>query len=460
MSPNSNGLQNWPGQENDAAKPHNDTNSFAANNNPQPGRYPSAPSASERPGVTTPPPANPGFTPPTNTSGFDEELPAAQPGYSGAPTGGKRAFWTKRNKIIFGILTVVLVLLAAAAGTAWAYYNNPTKVLSDALSNAMNAETTQMKGSAKFSGTSNGTQAEVIVDYDMKATDKKALTNVALKVNVPPTSVDVSGSFITESQGDYYFKINDAKKIFQNLLGANPDSGDPSMQGINNLLNMVDSKWVKVSKADYQDMLGQDEQAAECSQKVIKDFSDNKQLSQQILDVYNQHPYVNTESLDSDDFNTLHYKLTFDEQKTKDFIIALKQTDLFKQLKACDDTFDIDEQAVANSNLKDINKANVEVWIGRWSHELSKVAVNGSENDLSYSVTMDTTFGQPVSIDTPQDVTPFNDIVKEIENIFGGSFDASQQQANSGSDSPDKLTATGDFESSVLGDRTFRWLPW
>lgn len=463
MSPIDNKQSDWPGHERSDNTDQPQPNSFYQQVESQQ----AAPVGSA--GITAAPGERPAAMPGSaydvtsaNTGPSVGILPPAQPAFGSASYIKENKFWTKRKKIILGILVPVLLLLAIGGGAAFAMYNSSTKVVGDAITNALLAETAHIKGDAKVSGESEGRHVGVTVDYDIKSNNKLMQADLGVDVNVPPMSIDLSGGIISDVSGDFYFKIDNAKQIFQNLFGIDTNSVDPSIDGANTLVEMVDNKWVKVDAADLEESMTEEEKRqSECHERLAKDMSENRDLTREVTNVYRQHDFINADALDSDDISILHYKLTFDEEKAKSFAAEFKSTEIHKRLVDCDKEFEIKEDDIKKL-ISQVNKANIEVWIDRWSHQFTKISISGKEKSVNYSATMDTTFDQPVAILVPQDATPFKKIQEEYMNMLGGfygGFEPTEYEDGAAYDE-DLFTSSGELNPSVLGSRTFRLLPW
>lgn len=332
------------------------------------------------------------------------ERPIVIGGNSSKPRRGKKAL------LLAGLL---LLLLVGGGAAAYAYYSQPSKVVADALSNAAFSETLAAKGVATIK--SQDDNGDFTINYNVTGSDQDGYkAGVQVKANVAPVSIDVSGEFINSKEGDLYFKIDKAKEILQNIFGAsNPDA----LKQYENLIALVDNKWVKVTASE----LGDSSLDSECYIKLENDIKANKSIADEAKKAYADNQFfvvdktLNSESIGGVD--SIHYKMKLDEAKTKSFVSAFKNTQLYKKLKQCQSSLDLDEENAAEF-ARDSNKANIEVWISRWSHELTKVKINGSDNGANYDVSTETTWDEPFTIDIPKDVTPWQKVIDEYEKML------------------------------------------
>lgn len=366
-----------------------------------------------------------------------------------------KKFWTKGKKIAFGTLAAILLLLIAGGVAAFAYYNAPDKVVGDAISNSLKADSARIKGAATVTGESEGQKGTLKIDYEVKSKFEAFQADMAFDVNVAPLSFKMSGSVLSDKDHNYYFKVDNAKQIVSNMFGAEYDDTDPAFDGLNGIVDMVDNKWIKVTEKDILEGATEDEKSAhECRSKLADDMYADDSFLDEIETTYRNNIFIKSEPLKSDDFSTLRYKLLLDEQKTKDFAKAFESTKLYDRIKACDKDFSIDHEDISRA-VKEINKVSIEVEIDRWSHELQNMNFYFKDDDVEVRITAETKHNETFSITPPAQTTPFKDLMTEIEEVFGSMFSSFEDEPMFPEQEQDLITANGESNQSVLGLRNW-----
>lgn len=378
---------------------------------------PAQPAAADAAGAAAPGPAD---EQPRDEVGDHAPSFASQP--TPLPVGAPAK---KSRKKLLIVLGVILALLLAGAGTVFALYNNPDKVLGDALSKVLLAENLSGKGGLRVSDD----DGSATIGFDFQGNDQTGYTlNADIKSRINDTPFEMTAAFIASKEGDVYFKVSNVRDALQNLEGL-VESGR-----FDTVIALVDNKWIKVPAEDLE----RDKDRAniqECVAKIDQEIKRNGSLSTEVRDAYRANPFfvidstLKPESVNGVD--SLHYKLRIDTAALRTFITDAKQTELYKKIQACDKEFELDENDIAES-LKDSGKADIQVWIGRWSHEFTRVKVAGSgEDKMTYDLTLEPRFNQPVNVTVPAEATPFKTVQQEFMRALG--FD----------------------ETMVLGSRTF-----
>ncbi|PLS81773.1 hypothetical protein CYG49_01350 [Candidatus Saccharibacteria bacterium] len=330
---------------------------------------------------------------------------------------------SKRKKIILGVIAGVLILLLASAAAAYAYFNSSDKVLGDALTKTMTANSLATKGTYTYKSKEAG-EGDLHVDFDIKSGENRWVqADISAKTTVEERSFKVDSSFIFAAKEDVYFKITNVKDL---LLGIFSDGTEANEQEIDQFLSplaaKVNNKWIKIPKEDLNDTNPEAAEIDECAAKLDSEIKNNPELTKGVREAYNENSFlVVTEKLPSEQVNgaqSLHYKLKVDEGKLKNFEGDFKQTDLYKRIKDCsknEEVFKFDDEF-----YEDASKSTYEVWINKWTHEFTRIAANGPTENGNYTIKSDLTFNKTVTIEIPKDSTPIKEIIQEVQQLFLG----------------------------------------
>lgn len=391
---------------------------FAAPNSPSAAAVDSEP-ATTQPVSASPTPTPIATTPAASAFGsFSNEPVAAGSGTAPAAPSGPMGFFKKSKKRTAIVLTAVAVVVLGGGGAA-AYnlwYQNPEKVLGDAMSNMLSAKsastdsilTVDSSGDAKYN-----------VDFKLKTLSDQDNAELDMSVSAEAEGKDynLSGNVIVKNNEKLFFKINDLKKTLE-------DTGLMSYVGSSasavSFIEKIDGTWIVVDQDDLDEATGSDDKTTECIENAVKKLRDDKEYAKDVRELYKKNPLVKvTKKLGSKD-GSLGYEIEFVRENAVKFANGMNDTKFYKDIKKCDSSIedlDGEEMFKEDEDAKDEDKATVNVWIDRWSHQLTKLEINGSADDTKVSFTMNTKFNVPVKIDEPKDPITIDELEADIEKI-------------------------------------------
>ena len=326
----------------------------------------------------------------------------------------------KKKKLI--IVAVVIAVLAVLAGTGVAAYNlwfqNPDKVLGDALVNAVRAKTISYTGSLDYKAkttTSSFSPSHMKLTVDGKNTSVDGEMNVKLALTYGGKDFNLSGSGLYDKDANLYFKINDVRKIIDNALSS---SSVVIPQEIDNLITKIDGKWIKISVDDTKEFSEKYADTQKCTKDTLKKYENDKDATKEIVDLYNKNKFIVVkEKLGSKD-GSLGYAIEGDTDKTKAFVKGLNDTKIVKELQKCDENFKLDADDINGDSTTEQSDGQFEVWVDRWSHQFTKFNLTGKDDDGGEATfIVEPKFNQTVSINVPKDTVSLSELKADIEKI-------------------------------------------
>ena len=365
-----------------------------------------------------------------NEPAAEQPLAVQPPGDDQAVSGPAKS----KKPLIVGLIAAVIVLLVGGGVAAYSlWYQNPQKVVTDSIVNALKSKsfiadtTINIKN---IDDTSNSIDS-LTIEIDSKTTRSNGQFDAKF---IAKTKDDkqrsLGASVMFDSQANLYFKVNQVKQLLDEYMGFSNTSSDQLEQ----LVNKIDNKWIRVASEDYSEVSEQASQTQECLADVFKKFEKDQQAQSQITEAYRNNQFiVIKEQLGNKDGN-LGYRIGGDSQKAEAFAKDLKDTTIYKQLKDCDDSFDVDTSDVAPNNDDD-TEIGIELWISQFSHELKQAKIDVKDEEVSATFDINTSFNQPVNVKAPKDFIPIKDLIDDVTTIIygqtaGGSEDAVQLQSD------------------------------
>jgi hypothetical protein len=381
-----------------------DNQNLNNNNNNQP--QPSAPET-PRPGVTDEPSLTP---PPVSTT-------TPPPAFSAKPP------QKKRKGLLIGIIAAIVVVLGGGGVAAYMWYQNPEKVVTDSVVNAIKAKTIKYTGSITVTG-----------DSKMKIEVTGANTSSTSDLNGKVTFTMEDKEYTLESDvrfdknSDLYLKV----KNIDGLVKAYREAIPPQSQGaFDKLVAKINDQWIKISADDLAVFSEEASKQQKCVSEAIKKFQNDQTAINEVADVYKKNKFIKVDqNLGNKDWS-LGYTLTGDEKAAESFMKGLKDTKLYKSLHDCDPaSFTVDEKEQSKEITKDDkNDTRVELWVDFWSHKITKVNMTNKEKDTKNetSVIFQPKFDEKVEVATPDKSITLKQLQADIEEIITSSLPSSDE---------------------------------
>lgn len=307
---------------------------------------------------------------------------------------------------IIAVILAVLVLGGAASAYAF-WYQNPDKIVNDALTNLMSTKQLQTK-TAITSDSDLGLGSAVSVKLKNLTLDtnfgEKSGSSLDANLTLEVGGRDYSlGAKAIATDTAIYFQINNVKDLVEKYLkDAAGGSYNLSSSAAASLAKLQD-KWVKV---DVDANSGN--RAYTCTSDVFSEFSGNKAMQKQISDVYKKHPFLKVGDKVGSKDGSLGYNVTIDKDVARAFTNDAKNTDLAKKLKDCDKSTTVDSTDTTIDSATDgidSGKTEVVVWVSRWTHKLTAVDFNVETKNTTNGTDMKLNTHTELKYDAPAKVT-------------------------------------------------------
>ncbi|MDN5275656.1 MAG: hypothetical protein JWN33_305 [Candidatus Saccharibacteria bacterium] len=372
----------------------------------------SAWTAPEPPVATTPPPFEPtqDNIPSSSPAGiFPVSESPSEP--VAEPTPPKKS---KKAWIIGGIIAAALIVVSAVGVSAYTFvYQNPERVVLDAISGALQAKTTTYVGSLDFKDDSYA----VKVSLDGKQDGIHAGT-LAATVNLTSDDITASikASVLMDQDGVFYVKIDDLRELLDKIVSESLAEVD--LSDYDNIITLVDSKWVRFSPEDMGEVSEEYSKAQTCLMNELKQFKENEDIRKEIAALYDNNRFILVkDSLGNKDINgvsSIGYNIEIDGKKVNSFYKGLGETTLGKKIAACDKRFTFDDGETYNDNDK---PQTLELWASQFGHELTELKVADKKDSAEYSGLLQPKFNQDFTVTAPKDFVPLKDVIEEFNKL-------------------------------------------
>lgn len=352
--------------------------------------------------------------------------PIAQPALPPQMAMGQRK--SKAGLIIAICAAVLVVLLAIAGATAYAFYQKPENVLLDAVSKLPLATkvSTKTTVNSNFSYEADGVKIKFkrfTFDTGAENTPKfDANAELVLEVNGKELSLKASG--LVTDNGTVYFKDNIVSSIKETLSILHQKLPAQAEKH----LKKIDGKWVKYSLADARKQDKKSANQLQCVIDAYKKYSKDDKAKHQISSVYKKHPFIIIDKEVKSQSGNFGYDVSVDDDKAEAFWKDFRETSFAKSVESCAPNVSSSSSDTYKSAKKAKSKADatMTVWVSQWSHELRGVDVKAtnlktdSRSDKNYNVSAKTVidFSKGSQVAVPGDAISAEEWARAISQSF------------------------------------------
>ena len=343
---------------------------------------------------------------------------------------------SKVGLIVAICAAVLVVLLAIAGATAYAFYQKPENVLLDAVSKLPLATkvSTKTTVNSNFSYEADGVNIKFkkfTFDTGAENTPKfDANAELVLEVNGKELSLKASG--LVTDNGTVYFKDNIVSSIKETLSILHQKLPAQAEKH----LKKIDGKWVKYSLADARKQDKKSANQLQCVIDAYKKYSKDDKAKHQISSVYKKHPFIIIDKEVKSQNGNFGYDVSVDDDKAEAFWKDFRETSFAKSVESCAPNVSSSSSDTYKSAKKAKSKADatMTVWVSQWSHELRGVDVKAtnlktdSRSDKNYNVSAKTVidFSKGSQVTVPSDAISAEEwasaISQSFQSVAGGSY--------------------------------------
>jgi hypothetical protein len=343
---------------------------------------------------------------------------------------------SKKRNLIAAVASIVVVLGVGAGAYAFIWYNSPEKIVMDAFSNAISADT------AKFSGSMKVSDSETKVMFEGEGGYAQGIAgNLTADVATEDKSkVKFESQLVALPDGDAYAELKNLKgayDIFLNEVSQVQQPTDPvAIQQRAALTNFFDSvltpfveridgQWLKFSSGDVKKLNNTLGVQYECIQKTLQSLkADDGKLKELGQAYQNTRPLSVKERIGEKD-GSVGYRVELDADLMREFSAELETTQLYKDLDKCSigGLNPLDTTSLNESKTK---LTNAEFWINKDTRQFTrivfKVTDEMGEKNTSRTFDIAMKMNVPVTVSAPKESIPYIDVAPDFSSLFGAQF--------------------------------------
>ena len=361
--------------------------------------------------------------------------PAPQPQYNGIPMQPKK----KKTGLIIGIVLGVIALIAiiSAVLVYFLWWQNPEKMVTDAVSNAIMAKKMTADGKVVIDMRDQG-KIELNVKTATESGKSKANIDAKLDVKGVEKNIPIKGDVVLDSDGTIYVKINNFKDLYGTLLEVVMESSsggnlsrsqietyrDQTLEKMSSEIDKMSDTWMKISP----DEIGSE---YKCGINALKKIQSDESARKELAQIYQKNSFFTIkDSKISDRNGGRGFELQGNNRSNSSkFEEEFKNSSVGKTLSKCGKSNSYKSCAFTptsapslskcgksnsykSSESSSIDESSLKVWVDRSSHELKAVELKGNDKKASVEISFDINVNKSEEIKVPSSAESLKEFVE------------------------------------------------
>lgn len=340
--------------------------------------------------------------------------PAPQPQYNGVPMQPKK----KKTGLIIGIVLGVIALIAIISAVLiyFLWWQNPEKMVTDAVSNAIMAKKMTADGKVVIDMRDQG-KIELNVKTATESGKSKANIDAMLNIKGVEKSIPLDGDMVLGDDGAIYVKINNFKELYGSLLEVVMESSsggkmsrtqmeayrDQTLKKLNSEINKMNGTWMKISP----DEIGSE---YKCGINALKKIQSDESARKELAQIYQKNSFFTIkDSKISDRNGGRGFELQGNNKSNSSkFEEEFKNSSVGKALSKCGKSNGYD----SNDESSSIDESSLKVWVDRSSHELKAVELKGNDKKASVEISFDINVNKSEEIKVPSSAESLKEFIE------------------------------------------------
>jgi len=315
--------------------------------------------------------------------------------------------------IVLGVIALIAIISAVLVYFLW--WQNPEKMVTDAVSNAIMAKKMTADGKVVIDMRDQGK-----IELNVKtATDSgKSKANIDAKLNVKGVekNIPLKGDVVLDSDGTIYVKINNFKDLYGTLLEIVMESSsggnlsrsqietyrDQALEKMSSEIDKMSNTWMKVSP----DEIGSE---YKCGINALKKIQSDESARKELAQLYQKNSFFTIkDSKISDRNGGRGFELQGNNKSNSSkFEEEFKNSSVGKALSKCGKS-----NGYKSSESSSIDESSLKVWVDRSSHELKALELKGDSKKASVEISFDINMNKSEEIKAPSDAESLKEFIE------------------------------------------------
>ena len=344
---------------------------------------------------------------------YQGNQPAPQPQYNGVPMQPKK----KKTGLIIGVVlgVIVLISIVSAALVYFLWWQNPEKMVTDAMSSAIMSKKMTANGKVVVDMRDQG-KIELNVKTATDSGKSKANIDAKLDIKGVEKNISLKGDVILDSDGTIYVKINNFKDLYGTLLEMVMESSsggnlsrsqietyrDQTLRKMSSEIDKMGNTWMKISP----DEIGSEYR---CGINALKKIQSDESVRKELVQIYQKNSYFTIkDSKISDRNGGRGFELQGNNKSNSSkFEEEFKNSSVGKALSKCGKS-----NSYKSSESSSIDTASLKVWVDRSSHELKALELKGDSKKASVEISFDIDVNKSEEIKIPSSAESLKEFIE------------------------------------------------
>ena len=339
--------------------------------------------------------------------------PAPQLQYNSMPMRPKK----KKTGLIIGVVlgVIVLISIVSAALVYFLWWQNPEKMVTDAMSSAIMSKKMTANGKVVVDMRDQG-KIELSVKTATDSGKSKANIDAKLDIKGVEKNIPLKGDAVLDSDGTIYVKINNFKDLYGTLLEMVMESSsggnlsrsqietyrDQTLRKMSSEIDKMGNTWMKISP----DEIGSEYR---CGINALKKIQSDESVRKELVQIYQKNSYFTIkDSKISDRNGGRGFELQGNNKSNSSkFEEEFKNSSVGKALSKCGKS-----NSDKSSESSSIDTASLKVWVDRSSHELKALELKGDSKKVSVEISFDIDVNKSEEIKIPSSAESLKEFVE------------------------------------------------
>ena len=339
--------------------------------------------------------------------------PAPQLQYNSMPMRPKK----KKTGLIIGVVlgVIVLISIVSAALVYFLWWQNPEKMVTDAMSSAIMSKKMTANGKVVVDMRDQG-KIELNVKTATDSGKSKANIDAKLDIKGVEKNIPLKGDAVLDSGGTIYVKINNFKDLYGTLLEMVMESSsggnlsrsqietyrDQTLRKMSSEIDKMGNTWMKISP----DEIGSEYR---CGINALKKIQSDESVRKELVQIYQKNSYFTIkDSKISDRNGGRGFELQGNNKSNSSkFEEEFKNSSVGKALSKCGKS-----NSYKSSESSSIDTASLKVWVDRSSHELKALELKGDSKKASVEISFDIDVNKSEEIKIPSSAESLKEFIE------------------------------------------------
>ena len=323
----------------------------------------------------------------------------------------------KKTGLIIGVVlgVIVLISIVSAALVYFLWWQNPEKMVTDAMSSAIMSKKMTANGKVVVDMRDQG-KIELNVKTATDSGKSKANIDAKLDIKGVEKNIPLKGDAVLDSDGTIYVKINNFKDLYGTLLEMVMESSsggnlsrsqietyrDQTLRKMSSEIDKMGNTWMKISP----DEIGSEYR---CGINALKKIQSDESVRKELVQIYQKNSYFTIkDSKISDRNGGRGFELQGNNKSNSSkFEEEFKNSSVGKALSKCGKS-----NSYKSSESSSIDTASLKVWVDRSSHELKALELKGDSKKVSVEISFDIDVNKSEEIKIPSSAESLKEFVE------------------------------------------------